>query len=41
MLFNEGEKGHFNEKSTIQAMKDIQEIIEDTPHNQWFKAKVY
>jgi hypothetical protein len=32
-----GKKGHFNEKSTIQAMKDIQEIIED----QWFKEKVY
>jgi hypothetical protein len=22
-------------------MKDIQEIIEHTPHNQWFKEEVY
>jgi hypothetical protein len=36
-----GKRGQFNEKSTIQSMKVIQDIIEDTPHNQWFKEEVY
>jgi hypothetical protein len=36
-----GKKGYFNENSTIQAMKDIQEFIEDTPHKLGFKVKVY
>jgi hypothetical protein len=40
MLFKR-EKGHFIEKSTIQAMQDIQKIIEDTPHKLGFKVKVY